>query len=137
MRFKSGACAALAAVVLTALTASEASAITCYLVFDRNENITYRDIYPPVDMSDAGRAEREAMRGRGEFMLFLETDQCPRIEYFTGSAGSIGVQLDQAAANSTPSAPQAAAAPAAAPAPAKPAAAAAASRPRKPATPKN
>jgi hypothetical protein len=78
------------------LAARDASALTCYVVFDRSDNVTYRDVYPPVDLSDAGRAEREAMRRRGEYLLFLETDQCPRIEYFTGNAGTIGLQLDQA-----------------------------------------
>jgi hypothetical protein len=99
-----------AAVALAAMQAGAAAAITCYVVFDRSDNVTYRDVYPPVDLSDAGRAEREAMRRRGEFLLFMESEDCPRIEYFTGNAGTIGLQLDQTLAPSQ--APRDAAAPA-------------------------
>lgn len=88
---------AVAAFVAAGLSvaAGEARALTCYVVLDRTENVTYRDVYPPVDLSDAGRAEREAMRRRGEFLLFMESDQCPRLEYFTGAAGSVALRLDQ------------------------------------------
>jgi hypothetical protein len=72
-----------------------AHALTCYVVFDRSDNVIYRDHYPPVDLSEAGRAEREAMRSRGEFLLFMESDQCPRIEYFTGSAGTVSLRLEE------------------------------------------
>jgi hypothetical protein len=75
--------------------AGDAAALTCYVVFDRTENVIYRDVYPPVDLSDAGRAEREAMRNRGETLMFMESDQCPRLEYFTGAAGTVGLRLDQ------------------------------------------
>ena len=88
---------AVLAVVGSALSvaAGTADALTCYVVFDRTENVTYRDVYPPVDLSDAGRAERDAMRRRGEFLMFMESEQCPRLEYFTGAAGSVALQLDQ------------------------------------------
>lgn len=88
------AAAALVAAGLSAV-AGEARALTCYVVFDRTDNVLYRDVYPPVDLSDAGRAEREAMRRRGEFLLFMESEQCPRLEFFTGAAGTVAVRLDQ------------------------------------------
>ena len=78
-----------------ALVAGEAQALTCYVVLDRNENAIYRDVYPPVDLSDAGRGDRDAMRLRGEFMLFMESEVCPRLEFFTGSAGTVNLRLDQ------------------------------------------
>jgi len=77
------------------LVAGVAEAVTCYVVFDRTENVTYRDVYPPVDLSDAGRAEREAMRSRGEFLMFMESDLCPRLEFFTGVAGTVSLRLDE------------------------------------------
>ena len=88
---------AIAAIVAAGLTttAGEAEALTCYVVFDRSENVLYRDVYPPVDLSDAGRDEREAMLRRGEFLLFMESDLCPRVEFFTGAAGSVALRLDQ------------------------------------------
>ena len=88
---------AVLAFVAAGLTvvAGTAEALTCYVVLDRTDNVTYRDVYPPVDLSEAGRAERDAMRRRGEFLMFMESEQCPRLEYFTGAAGSVSVRLDQ------------------------------------------
>jgi hypothetical protein len=77
------------------VAAGAAEALTCYVVLDRTENVLYRDVYPPVDLSDAGRAERDAMRARGEFLMFMESEQCPRLEFFTGAAGSVALRLDQ------------------------------------------
>ncbi|HVE50260.1 MAG TPA: hypothetical protein VNG69_11655 [Casimicrobiaceae bacterium] len=109
------ACVALAAIAVPS------HALTCYLVFDRSDNVTYRDVYPPVDLSDAGRAERDAMRRRGEYLMFMESDLCPRIEYFTGSAGTTGLKLDQTSAPGTASRESTGAAPATTPrAPRKP-----------------
>jgi hypothetical protein len=105
------------------LPAGTAHALTCYVVFDRSENIIYRDHYPPVDLSDAGRAEREALRNRGEFLLFVEAEECPRIEYFTGVAGTVALRLENTV---TPTVQPASA-------PARPAAAPAPRAPRKPA----
>jgi len=87
----------LAATALAAglCAAGDASAVTCYVVFDRTENVLYRDVYPPVDLSEAGRPERDAMRARGEFLLFMESDVCPRLEFFTGAAGNVALRLDQ------------------------------------------
>jgi hypothetical protein len=109
---------ALLFVASVGLPAGAANALTCYVVFDRSENIVYRDHYPPVDLSDAGRAEREAMRNRGEFLLFVEADQCPRIEYFTGTAGTVQLRLEDTLAPS-PQPPRESAKPAA-PAPRTP-----------------
>ena len=107
--------AARAAVLVAALAAPAASAVTCYVVMDRSDNVIYRDVMPPVDLSDAGVPAREAMRQRGEFFLFHEAEMCPRIEFFTGGAGSVGLSLDQTLA------PSVLPKPAAAPPPAQPA----------------
>lgn len=103
--------ARFAVALVAALAAAPAAhAFTCYVVIDRSDNTIYRDIIPPVDMSDAGIPARDAMRKRGEFMLFYEVDACPRVEFFTGAAGSVGVRLDQTLAPTT--APAAASTPA-------------------------
>jgi len=87
---------ALAALAVAGLGASaDSQAVTCYVVMDRTENVLYRDVYPPVDMSDAGRAERDALRRRGEFLFFMDSEHCPRLEYFTGVAGNVALRLDQ------------------------------------------
>ena len=87
---------ALATVVLLAAAApGPATALTCYLVLDRSDNVVYRDTYPPVDMSDQGAAERERLRRRGEHLVAMESDRCPALEFFTGTAGSTAVNVDQ------------------------------------------
>jgi hypothetical protein len=84
-------CSALAAL---AFAQSPAQA-TCYTVFDRGENVIYRESLPPVDMSAAGAAEREAMRKRGEYLMFVETDRCVSLSFVTGPGGVAGISFDE------------------------------------------
>jgi hypothetical protein len=116
-RLASIACLAMSA----GLAAPVAQAVTCYIVMDRNDNVVYRDVVPPVDLSDAGRPAREAMRMRGEFLLFHESELCPRVEFMTGAAGTVTLSLDQTLAPTTaPATPAPATAPKPAPARAAP-----------------
>ena len=71
------------------------SAMNCYTVLDRNDNVVYRGTIPPVDLSERGAAEREAMRQRGQHMIAMDADRCPGVEYFTGSEGSSTLSVDQ------------------------------------------
>ena len=71
---------ALAVFSAAALATPVASAVTCYLLLDRNDNVVYQDIFPPFDLSPQGEAERKAMRARNEHMIAMETDRCPRLE---------------------------------------------------------
>ncbi len=74
-----------AILVAAALGAAQAPAqATCFFVFDRGDNTIYRGTQPPVDMSERGAAERDAMRARGEYLLFIETDACAPITFLTG-----------------------------------------------------
>ena len=92
---------ACVAVVATALLVPAAHAVNCFIVMDRNENVIYRDVLPPVDLSDAGKPAREAMRQRGEYFLFHDAETCPRMEFFTGGAGNVALALDQTLAPTT------------------------------------
>src|SRR5215471_5908138 len=78
-------CLACAGAVLAAPTVQ---AVTCDIVLDRNNNVIYQDTTPPVDMSERGVAAREKMRQRGELLMIIESDQCPRLVYspVTGAA---------------------------------------------------
>jgi hypothetical protein len=78
-----------------ALAAAAAGAATCYTVLDRSDSVIYRGTLPPIDLSDAGKAAREAMRRRGEHMVAAEADRCYGVEYFTGAAGSRTLTVDQ------------------------------------------
>ena len=44
------------AFAVLALFAGAAHALTCHIVLDRKDNIVYRDVSPPFDMSDRGAA---------------------------------------------------------------------------------
>ena len=76
------ACAAAAVVAPTV------QAVTCDIVLDRTNKVIYQDTTPPVDMSERGAAAREKMRQRGELLMIIESDQCPRLVYspVTGAA---------------------------------------------------
>ncbi|HXL83318.1 MAG TPA: hypothetical protein VN989_04240, partial [Casimicrobiaceae bacterium] len=76
------------AIVAAFSCSATAYALTCHIVLDRADTVVYRDIVPPVDLSDRGRAARTAMRQRGEFLLVIEADQCSRFVATTGGAGS-------------------------------------------------
>jgi hypothetical protein len=81
--------------------AAPAHAVTCYVIFDRHDNVIYRDVYPPVDMSNRGSPAREAMRQRGEYMMFVDVERCTPVEFLTGDAGSTTLDF----ARTSPSAP--------------------------------
>ena len=83
------------AIVAAFSCSATAYALTCHIVLDRADTVVYRDIVPPVDLSDRGRAARTAMRQRGEFLLVIEADQCSRFVATTGGAGSGGATVDE------------------------------------------
>ena len=88
----SGMIAAGAALVCVA---GSAGATQCYTVLDRSDNVVYRGTVPPIDLSDRGNAERDAMRQRGQHMIAMDADRCPGVEYFTGTAGSPTLSVDE------------------------------------------
>jgi len=69
---------AAVSLLLAALAATSAPAVAgpCFAVIDRNEEVIYQSVLPPVDLSDAGRGAREAMRQRGELLLNFESERC-------------------------------------------------------------
>ncbi len=84
----------LSVAVLAALTCSATQAATCHIVLDRTDTVIYRDIVPPVDLSERGSAARAAMRQRGEFLLMMESDQCASFVAQTGAPGTGGASVD-------------------------------------------
>jgi hypothetical protein len=88
----------LLALAAFALPLVPAHAITCYLVYDRNDNAIFQDTYPPIDLSERGQAERDAMYKRGEQLIVMESERCPTIEFLTGAGGSKTLSVDQVVA---------------------------------------
>ena len=61
---------AFAAVLLSA--GSAAIAAPCYVIYDRNDAVIYRDHKPPFDLSVVNSREREMMRRQGQHLLVAE-----------------------------------------------------------------
>ena len=63
-------------------------------------------------MSDRGGAERDAMRSRGEYLLYVETDACAPLQFVTGpnAPGTLSVDAIVAGIPSMTTSDQAAAA---------------------------
>ncbi len=77
-----------------ALLSPAAGAFTCYMLYDRNDNLVYRDTISPVDMSDQGATARESMRDRGDYLVVAEADRCPQVTFVFGAAGSTALSVD-------------------------------------------
>jgi hypothetical protein len=75
--------------------ASPAHAIMCYVIYDRGDNVIYQSTYPPLDMSNAGYPQREALRARGQHLTFGDVPKCPTVVYLTGSGGTTDLRVDE------------------------------------------
>ena len=84
--------------VASVAAASPAHALICYIIYDRNENVIYQSTYPPMDMSSAGFAQREALRLRGEHLTFGDIEKCPTVVFLTGTGGSSELRVDDVVA---------------------------------------
>jgi hypothetical protein len=76
-----------AALAAAAAFPGAANAIMCYTVLDRSDNTIYQDTQPPIDMSEQGAAERNAMRARREYLTVSDTDRCPLVTAPPGTTG--------------------------------------------------
>lgn len=88
-------CGLLFASASLVVPAGSVQAFTCYVIYDRNDNVSYQGTSPPVDMSDQGAPQREAMRRRGEHLIVMEADRCLPIVFFTGLGGSSTLRIDE------------------------------------------
>jgi hypothetical protein len=84
----------LAAAAVLSLAGGVADAATCYMVFDRYDNIVYRNTVPPIDLSEQGAAARAALRQRGEYLMAMESDRCAPVTFVFGGAGSKTLSID-------------------------------------------
>ena len=78
---------------LGAVASAPVAAMTCYMVLDRNDNVVYRDTYPPVDLSDP--KSNDLLRARREHMIAMEADRCLPVQFFMGAAGSTTLSVDE------------------------------------------
>src|ERR1700732_3974961 len=80
---------------MLAVSAGTAEAATCYILFDRYDNVVYRNTVSPIDLSEQGAAARATLRQRGEYLLVMDSDRCPPVTFVFGVAGSKTLLLDQ------------------------------------------
>lgn len=69
-----------------------AEALVCNIVFDRNDQVIYRDVTPPLDLSDGGARARAQMRQRGEYLMVIDTDRCQQLVPRTDQSSAASVE---------------------------------------------
>jgi hypothetical protein len=80
--------------VTAAGLASPVHALICYTLLDRTDTVIYRGPVPPIDMSSDGNAQRDALRASGQFLMFVDSESCPPVEYRFGEAGTRNLSVD-------------------------------------------
>ena len=91
----------LLAMSAAAIFAGPASAVVCYTVLAKGDQVVYPGYEPPVDMSmtPAGAADREAMKRRAEYMMISYVDDCLLVGSSrwasTGAAGYATASVDE------------------------------------------
>jgi hypothetical protein len=84
---------ALAAIAIVG-AALPAAAFNCYVIVDRTNEVIYQGTTPPIDLSDAGAQEREAMRHLGQQLITMDSERCPAIDRarIAGKGGPASVE---------------------------------------------
>ncbi len=85
--------------------AGTSGAAPCYVLFDRFDNVVYRDTISPIDLSDQGDAARATMRQRGEYLLVMESERCLPVTFVFGAAGSKTLSIDESVGGFPPQPP--------------------------------
>jgi hypothetical protein len=83
------------AVALAATAAAPANAVICYTLLDRSDILLYRSSVPPVDMSDAGAAQRDALRRRNQYLMVAEVTSCQTVAAAAGTSGYHPATVDE------------------------------------------
>jgi len=85
----------LAIALATAAAAPAANAVICYTLLDRNDTMLYRGSSAPVDMSDQGAAQREALRRQHEYLMIADAENCQAVAASSGAAGYRPATVDE------------------------------------------
>ena len=80
--------------IAAGLAGLPAHASNCYVVVDRNNEVTYQGALPPVDLSDEGAAARNSLRSQGQQLIAMDTENCPAINrgHAGGKSGPASVE---------------------------------------------
>ena len=85
----------IAAMFATAGLAGQAMAAPCYVVYDRNDAVVYRDYDPPFDLSDPKAPERAMMRQQKQHLLIAEFDKCNPVGFISPVTGGTTATVDE------------------------------------------
>jgi hypothetical protein len=73
-----------------------AVAAPCYVVYDRNDAVIYRDNKPPFDLSDPKSPEREMLRRQGQHLLVAEfAEECNPVGFISATTGANTVSVEE------------------------------------------
>jgi len=85
----------LAAVLASAGWTGLASAAPCYVIYDRDDAVIFRDYTPPFDLSDDKSPERMMLRQNGQHLLVAEFDNCNPVGYISPTTGATAASVDE------------------------------------------
>jgi len=86
----------LAVAALLLSMGSAAVAAPCYVIYDRNDAIIYRDYKPPFDLSNINSREREMMRKQGQHLLVAEfLEDCNSVGFISPTTGATAASVEQ------------------------------------------
>ena len=85
----------LAVALAAAAAAPAANAVICYTLLDKSDTLLYQGSSPPVDMSDQGAAQRDALRRKQQYLMISDVDRCQPVAAATGSAGYRPATVDE------------------------------------------
>jgi hypothetical protein len=83
------------AAVLIALAATPAVAAPCYIIYDRNDAVVYRDYDPPFDLDNPKAPERAFMRRQGQHLMVAEFENCNPVGYISAVTGGTTASVDE------------------------------------------
>ena len=83
------------AAMLASACAGQALGATCYVIYDRNDAVIYRDLAAPFDLGDPKAPERDMMRRQKQHLLIAEFDQCNPVGFISPTTGATTATVDE------------------------------------------
>lgn len=86
----------LAVATLLLSPAFAAQAAPCYVIYDRNDAVIYRDHKPPFDLSDMSSRERDMMRRQGQHLLVADfLEECNPVGFISPVTGANTASVEE------------------------------------------
>lgn len=79
----------------TLACAGSALAVSCFIVYNRDSVVIYRDVVAPFDLSNKNAPERAAMRRNGAHLLFADFETCAAVGYVSPTTGASTATVEE------------------------------------------